>query len=164
MSVELQEFDSYAHFKRIIPRNSNDWQGSVVLYSAINETFFNVAFGTGDNLTDDDTDEGYDDYIMVEQYEMDGYRTFGEIVGEAKMRGEISNDTVGLKEVDGGQLLIRRKEWEDGDIRRFIMEALDFAGYKLPELVQKELSHMDVIYISADYDNLDDIWADGGVK
>lgn len=157
MSVELQEPNSYAHFKRIIPRNSNDWQGSVVLYSAINETFFNVAFGTGDNLTDEDTDEGYDDYIMVEQYEMNGYRTFGEIVGEAKMIGEISDGTVGLKEVDGGQLLLRRKEWNNGDIRRFIMEALDFAGYKLPELVPKELSHMDVIYISADYDNLNDM-------
>ena len=158
MSVELQEFDSYSHFKRIIPRNSNDWQGSVVLYSAINETFFSVAFGTGDNLTDEDTDEGYDDYIMVEQYEMDGYRTFGEIVGEAKKYGEISYGTVGLKEVDGGQLLIRRKDWDDGDIRRFIMEALDFAGYNLPELVPRELSHMDVIYISADYDNLDGMW------
>lgn len=73
------------------------------------------------------------------------------------MTGEISDGTVGLKEVDGGQLLLSRKEWNNGDIRRFIMEALDFAEYKLPELVPKELSHMDVIYISADYDNLDDM-------
>lgn len=158
MSVELQEPNSYAHFTRLVPRNPIDWEGSVVLYSTINETFFNIAFGTGDNLTDEDTDEGYDDYLMVEQYEMDGYRTFGEIVGEAKMKGEISYDTVGLKEVDGGQMLLRRKEWNDGDIRRFIMEAIDFAGYKLPELVPKKLSHMDVIYIGADYDNLDDMW------
>ena len=155
MSEELQEFESYGHFSRIVPRNPNDWEGSVVLYSTISETFFNVSFGTGDNLTDEDMDAGFDDYIMVDKFELDGYKTLGEIVCEAKMRGEISDNTVGLKEVDGGQLLLSRKEWKCGDIRRFIMEALDFAGYKLPELIPNEMRHMDIIYVGADYDKLE---------
>lgn len=154
MSAELQEFHSYAYFKRIVPRNPIDWEGRVILYAAISEKFFRIAFGTGDNLTDDDTDEGFDDYIMADQYELDGYRTLGEIVGEAMVKGDIDDDTIGLKEVDGGQLLLRRSEWKDGDVRRFIMEALDFSGYKLPELVPNSIAHMDIVYIGADYDNL----------
>lgn len=46
-----------------------------------------VAEGTGDNLTKEDTDAGYVDYYMLTIYEQDGDE---------------------LREVDGGQLLLKK--------------------------------------------------------
>lgn len=162
MSVELQEFDSYEHFKRIVPRNPRDWEGSVVIYSAINQTFFNIAFGTGDNLDRDDIDKGYDDYIMVDQFRLDGTFGFGDVINNIKHAGYVEGEMAGVEEVDGGQWLLRRKDWRNGDIRRFIMEAMDFAGYGLPKGAAMDLFHKDAIYICADYDKLNDIEEGGG--
>lgn len=153
MSIELQEFESYEHFKNIIPRNPHDWEGSVVLYSALSGRFFNVAFGAGDNLDYNDLDEGFDDYIMVEQYVLTG--SMEDVVRQAKESGYVDSCTKGLADVDGGQLLLRRREWTNGDIRRFIMEALEFAGYGLPQPLAEHRKgewYKDVIYIGADYD------------
>lgn len=156
MSVELQEFDSYNHFKRIVPRNPRDWFGSVVVYSTVNRSFFNIAFGTGDNLDGDDIDEGFNDYIMVDQYELNGEENLEDVFEQVKKTGYVDEYTSGVSQVDGGQLMIRRREWRSGDIRRFIMEAMDFAGYGLPKGTPEEMFHKDVIYVCSDYDNLDD--------
>lgn len=152
MSVELQEFDSYSHFKRIVPRNPTDWDGSVVMYSTVNGTFFNIAFGDGGNLDDHDLDQGFNDYIMVDQYGLDGSKSLGDVMDAVKHNGYIDEYTEGTREIDGGQWLLRRKDWNNGDIRRFIMEAMDFAGYGLPKGTSKGLFHMDAIYVCADYD------------
>ena len=157
MSLEMQEFDSYNYFKRIVPRNPVDWEGSVVMYSTINQTFFNIAFGTGDNLDGEDMDQGFNDYIMVDQFELDGTFGFGDVVNNIKHAGYAEGDMAGLDEIDGGQWLLRHKDWRNGDIRRFIMEAMDFAGYGLPKGTKKDMLHKDAIYICADYDKLNDI-------
>lgn len=161
MSKELHEQESFERFKEIIPRNPYDWEGSVVLYSAWTESFFNVAFGTGGNLDGDDIDDGIDDYIMVELYAQTGEVPLKDIICRAKNTGYIDSDTPGLREYDGGQLLLRRCEWENGDIRRFIMEALEFAGYGAPEGPQKagpQAEYNGIIYIGADYD----LWHEKG--
>jgi hypothetical protein len=157
MSDKLQESESFEHFKRIVPQNPVPWEGTVVLYSPWCNTFFNVAFGTGDNLGDEDIDNGFDDYIMVDQFELDGTFGFGDVVNNIKHAGYAEGDMAGLDELDGGQWLLRHKDWRNGDIRRFIMEAMDFAGYGLPKGTPKEMFHKDVIYVCSDYDNLNDI-------
>ena len=162
MSVELQEFDSYNHFKRIVPRNPTDWEGCVVMYSTIGGTFFNIAFGTGDNLDGDDMDDGFDDYIMSDQWQLDGTRDLVDVIDDIKHKGYVDEFVEGVESVEGGQLLLMRKEWRNGDIRRFIMEAMDFAGYGLPKGSTMDLFHKDAIYICADYDNLNDIEEGGG--
>lgn len=157
MSEKLQEFDSYDHFKRIVPRNPRDWFGSVVVYSTVNSSFFNIAFGTGDNLDGDDIDEGFNDYIMVDQFETNGEEKLEDILDHVMRTGYVDEYTPGVSQVDGGQWLLRRKDWRNGDIRRFIMEAMDFAGYGLPKGTRKVMFHRDVVYVCADYDNLNDI-------
>ena len=120
---------SFEMFKDVVPKNKFDWEGGIVLYDEKSEEFFNISFGSGDNLDADDIEAGFDDYIMVERYELDG--TIGPefVVADAVDKGFIDNTTEGLREIDGGQLLLKRKEWTDGDIRRFITEALEFVGY-----------------------------------
>lgn len=152
----MHERESLEHFKRIVPRNPRDWYGCVVLYSTWNDSFFNVAFGTGDNLDGDDMDQGFDDYIMVEQYAPNDEVRMSDIINHAKNVGRIDDETPGLQEIDGGQWLLKHKDWGNGDIRRFLMEALQFAGYGVPKDV-KEGMFMDVIYIGADYD----VWHKG---
>jgi hypothetical protein len=66
---------------------------------------------------------------MVDRYELDGTIGSAFVVVDAVDKGYVDETTKGLREVDGGQLLLKRKEWTDGDIRRFIREALDFVGY-----------------------------------
>lgn len=121
--------ESFDRFKSIVPKNKFEWEGGIVLYDAASENFFNIAFGSGDNLDADDIDDGFDDYIMVERYELDGTLGSTYVVTDALDKGYVDDSTPGLREVDGGQLLLKRKEWTDGDIRRFITEALDFVGY-----------------------------------
>ena len=121
--------ESFERFKDIVPKNKYDWEGGVVLYDAASDEFFNIAFGAGGNLDSDDIDAGFDDYIMVERYELDGTKGSAFVVVDAVDKGFVDDTTEGLREVDGGQLLLKRKEWTDGDIRRFITEALDFVGY-----------------------------------
>lgn len=121
--------ESFDRFKDIVPKNKFEWEGGIVLYDAASEEFFNIAFGAGGNLDADDIDAGFDDYIMVERYALDGTKGSAFIVVDAVDKGYVDDTTEGLREVDGGQLLLKRKEWTDGDIRRFITEALDFVGY-----------------------------------
>ena len=121
--------ESFERFKDVVPKNKFEWEGGIVLYDAASDEFFNIAFGAGGNLDADDIDAGFDDYIMVERYELDGTIGSAYVVVDAVDKGYIDETTKGLREVDGGQLLLKRKEWTDGDIRRFITEALDFVGY-----------------------------------
>ena len=102
--------ESFERFKDIVPKNKFEWEGGVVLYDAASEEFFNIAFGSGGNLDADDTDAGFDDYIMVERYELDGTKGSAFVVVDAVDKGFVDDTTEGLREVDGGQLLLKRKE------------------------------------------------------
>lgn len=150
----MQEEESYSLFRHIVPRNPFDWEGTVVLYSARNNTMFNIAFGSGGNLDDADRDEGFDDYIMVEQYEVTDEVPLYDIMMEAKRQGYVDDGTEGLHEIDGGEWVLKHKDWKDGDIRRFLMEAMDFAGYGHPSREEKEkgvAAFEDVVFVACDY-------------
>ena len=151
MSNKLQGPESFEHFKRIVPQNPVPWEGTVVLYSPWCNTFFNVAFGTGDNLSDEDIDDGFDDYIMVDQYRLEDDGNMAEVILKIKNTGCIDECSRGLREIDGGQWLLKRREWQDGDIRRFLMEAMSFAGYNAMHR-HKDMRYKDVVYLGADYD------------
>lgn len=144
---KFSEKESLEIFGKIVPKNPNDWFGGIVLYSTINGTLFDIAFGTGDNLSYEDESDGCDDYIMVTQYKPDS-TDLPAVLLCAKEDG--LDSLGGLKEIDGGQWLLRRKEWTDGDIRRFIIDALDFAGYGVPKGREGEM-YKDLIFIGADY-------------
>ena len=147
----MQEHESLEFFKRIVPKNPIPWNGTVVLYSVWNNAFFNIAFGDGCNLDGDDMDNGFDDYMMVDQYATDGKRKLEDIIDHAKNAGYVDECTEGLVQVDGMQWLLKHKDWNSGDIRRFLMEALECAGYGVPESAMDGM-YRDIIYIGADYD------------
>lgn len=142
------ESESFVRFREIVPRNPFDWEGTVVLYSVESVSLFNVAFGTGDNLDSDDIADGFDDYIMVEQYQLDGTRDLEDILKDIRENGWIEDDLDGIREIDGGQLLLKRKEWNAGDIRRFIASALEFAGYGVSDPKQWM---KDIVYVASDW-------------
>ncbi len=111
------------------PRNKFDYQGRVVLFDTVANVFYNFSFGTGDNLDDEDTDEGFDDYFMVDSWEWDEKTRLADIFNEIRM-GVDMEEVDGIDEIDGGQLLIKRKEFGDsGDIRTYIPACLEFGGY-----------------------------------
>ena len=141
---------SFERFKDVVPKNRFEWEGGIVLYDAASEEFLSVAFGSGDNLDAGDIDAGFDDYIMVERYELDGTIGSAYVVVDAVRKGYIDETTKGLREVDGGQLLLKRKEWTNGDIRRFIMEALELVGYGvLEEQYGEKFAY--IVFVCADY-------------
>lgn len=149
MDISIKESDeaSFARFKDIVPKNKFEWQGSVVMFDAAAEEFYNIAFGTGDNLTQEDIDAGYDDYIMVDRYGLDGSRGSAIVVVDAVKKGYVDESTGWLRLIDGGQMMIRRSDWTDGDIRRFILEAMDFAGYCASNM--RDIHKYDVYIASA---------------
>lgn len=147
----MQEHESLEFFKRIVPKNPIPWNGTVVLYSVWNNAFFNIAFGDGCNLDGDDMDQGFNDYIMVDQYALDGTKKLEDIIDQAKNAGYVDELTEGLEQVDGMQWLLKHNDWNSGDIRRFLMEALECAGYGVPESA-RDGRYRDIIYIGADYD------------
>lgn len=136
---------SFAKFNETVPKNKIEWEGSVVVFDAELEEFYDISFGTGDNLTQEDVDKGYDDYIMVERYGLDGTRGSAWVVVDAISKGLVDEYTDGLREIDGGQWILKRSEWTNGDIRRFILGAMEFAGYFLD--VKHPCEH--VVYITS---------------
>jgi len=133
-------------FGSIVPRNLDDWFGNVCLYDAGSKKVYQITFGSGDNLTEEDIHEGYDDYIMVERYGLDGDAALEDILSELKENGGYADMVHGLEEEDGGQMLLKRSEWSSGNIVLFISDALDFCGgYPVPTEVT---DYSDLIYVA----------------
>ncbi len=53
--------------------------------------FYKISEGSGDNLLKDDIEEGFVDYIMLDELEYDGYE-FDEIDGSQVMLNELYQD------------------------------------------------------------------------
>ena len=147
----MHEGESLEYFKRIVPRNPHDWEGGVVLYSTWNNEFYDIAFGAGGNLDDNDLDEGFNDYIMAVGFEPDGSVGLDDIITRVKNIGYASSDVDGLRDVDGMCWTLKHKDWRNGDIRRFLMEGLNCAGYGFAKS-HADWAYRDIIYIGADYD------------
>lgn len=81
----------------------------IMVYVPKKKLFLYVAEGTGDNLWQEDMDEGYVDYLYIEVYKMDGTEMF---------------------EVDGGELLlkeyVRDRYANDNDGKQMINDAARF--------------------------------------
>lgn len=147
--IDETENESFEAFKDKVPKNEFEWEGSVVLYEAGHNLFYNIAFGSGGNLDDSDIDEGYDDYIMVESYTpSEKCPPFAELIWKIQERGYIDSDTEGLDERHSGQLLLKRSEWTDGDIRRFLLKAIDFVEYI--DFIEYPDNIKNMIYITSD--------------
>ena len=104
-----------------IPRNECDYEGGVILLHPGRREFIRIAFGTGDNLDQDDCEmkdrsgNQIDDYVYIS--------TFGELhLGDFAEELEASEN-------DGGQMLFSHKTYKTGDIREMLEPALDFMGW-----------------------------------
>lgn len=146
----MHEHESLEFFKRIVPRNPHDWEGCVVLYSTWNGVFYQIAFGTGGNLSDEDLDHGFNDYIIVTQHipNEEGF-SLGDVLTKIKNTGS-ADDVLGIRENDSAMWTLKHRDWGNGDIRRFIMGALDFV-YGVPKSALDGI-YKDLIYVGADYD------------
>lgn len=80
----------------------------MVIYLKDLELFITACEGTGDNLLEEDIEQGYVDYIMTNAYKADGYE---------------------FEELGGGQCLTD-KLVKDMDTEEFAEKVLAFHGYK----------------------------------
>ena len=124
----------------MFPRNTIDYEGWTVLYDTGSRIFVKIDWGTGDNLMKEDIDAGYDDYLNWYTY----YLKEGPVAGAFRvvsayegMLDDVAGDadtlSVKLEEVDGGMILVRRKDKNTGDIREYVTAVLRDAGLDRPE-------------------------------
>ena len=103
-----------------VPRNKYDYEGSVVLFNP-GHGLIRIAFGTGDNLDQDDLLEkdsqgnGIDDYMYISTY---GNLHVGDFADELEAAEE-----------DGGLMLFSHATYKTGDIREMLGPSLDFIGW-----------------------------------
>lgn len=103
-----------------IPKNKFDYEGGVILFHPGRREFVRIAFGTGDNLTQEDLEtkdsngNSVDDYMYLTTYD------------ELQDMGW---DGLCLQEKDGGMMLFSHKTYRSGDIREMLTPSLDFLGW-----------------------------------
>lgn len=132
---------------RYIPENPFPFEGGVTLFSTDLNMFYHIWFGSGDNLDADDIDNGFDDYMNIDLYKWDGVRPIMAVIDEIKENDGYIDGVDGLKETDGGIILIKRAEYNDsGDIRDYLENALDFGEYRVDDV---ESLYKDLIFITA---------------
>lgn len=104
-----------------VPRNKYNYEGSVVLFHP-GHGLIRIAFGTGDNLDQDDILEkdqngnSIDDYMYIS--------VFNELRGDYS-----SNENLEADEIDGGMLLFSHDTYKSGDIREMLEPSLEFMGW-----------------------------------
>ena len=101
-------------FSRLTP-NTADREGGIILFSPKTLVFYEITFGSGDNLSAEDSAGGYDGYIVV---------------NTAKLVHGPGLEYLTVEPSDGGDMLVRYDDYgRSGDIRDYLADALDFAGY-----------------------------------
>ena len=102
-------------FSRLTP-NTADREGGILLFSPKTLVFYEITFGSGDNLSAEDSAGGYDGYIVV---------------NTAKLVHGPCLEYLTVEQSDGGDMLVRYDDYgRSGDIRDYLADALDFAGYR----------------------------------
>lgn len=88
--------------------NLYPWEGGILVQSIENlDVFVRVCFGDGSN--NDQLEDDYDDYIMIDIIEIDDYGDFNEL--------------------DGGMMMFNQeKSGYEGSIINALKDALDFMG------------------------------------
>ena len=132
---------------RNIPENPFPFEGGVTLFSTNLNMFYHICFGSGDNLDDDDIELGYDDYMNIDVYKWNGERPLLEVINDIKENDGYIDEVEGLRETDGGMMLIKRADYNhSGDIRDYLVNALDFGNYGADTV---ENLYKDLIFITA---------------
>lgn len=113
LEQQLQEFESEM-------KGNNS--GGLLLFAPESKQFIRISYGTGDNLTSEDIDEGYDDYlyIIIDEFD-DGWQ----------------------EDVDGGQMLLKMEEEWNGNynICQHIKDGLEFMGITEDVVVLQSFIH-----------------------
>jgi len=92
----------------------------VVLFHPGRREFIRIAFGNGDNLTQEDLEtkdsngNGVDDYMYLTTY---------------SVPQDMGWDGLCLQEKDGGLMLFSHETYRSGDIREMLAPSLDFMGW-----------------------------------
>lgn len=132
---------------RYIPENPFPFEGGVTLFATNLNVFYHIWFGSGDNLDEEDIEEGYDDYMNIDVYEWNGERPLMEVINEIRENDGYIDDIDGLEDTDGGMMLIKRADYNNsGDIRDYLENALDFGNYGADDI---ENLYKDLIFITA---------------
>ena len=130
-----------------IPENPFPFEGGVTLFSTNLNMFYHIWFGSGDNLDDDDIELGYDDYMNIDVYKWNGERPLLEVINEIKENDGYIDEVEGLEDTDGGMMLIKRADYNhSGDIRDYLVNALDFGNYGADT---DENLYKDLLFITA---------------
>lgn len=109
----------------LFPRNSVDYEGGIVLFDVKQRIFYEIEWGCGDNLTHEDQEEGYDDYINWETFHWDHGPI--EFIFDLwkKNKGSDFDYYDYLGSMDGGMLLVKRKRKKTGDLREYILDVIE---------------------------------------
>lgn len=97
-----------------------DNSGGLLLFIPEREQFVRISYGTGDNLSSEDIEAGYDDYLYISIDEFDdGW----------------------VEDVDGGQMLLKMEEWGHHNICQHIKDGLEFMGITEDAIVLQSFTH-----------------------
>lgn len=130
-----------------IPENPFPFEGGVTLFSTDRNIFYHIWFGSGDNLDEDDIDNGFDDYMNIDAYKWNGERPLMEVINNIRESDGYIDEVDGLEDTDGGMMLIKRADYNNsGDIRDYLKNSLDFVNYGVDNV---ENLYNDLIFITA---------------
>ena len=132
---------------RYIPENPFPFECGVTLFSTDLNMFYHIWFGSGDNLDEEDIDNGFDDYMNIDAYKWNGERPLMEVINNIRENDGYIDEVDGLEDTDGGMMLIKRVDYNNsGDIRDYLENSLDFANYGADNV---ESLYKDLIFITA---------------
>lgn len=130
-----------------IPENPFPFEGGVTLFSTDLNMFYHIWFGSGDNLDEEDIDNGFDDYMNIDAYKWNGERPLMEVINNIRENDGYIDEVDGLEDTDSGMMLIKRADYKNsGDIRDYLENSLDFGEYKTDDV---ESLYKDLIFITA---------------
>jgi len=91
--------------------------GGLLLFDCEHNWFIRISYGTGDNLLNEDIEEGFDDYLYIQMDKFDN--------------GEW------IEDVDGGMMMLKMaKEWNSHyNICQHIKDGLEFSGVSADNVV-----------------------------
>ena len=132
---------------RYIPENPFPFESGVTLFSTDLNMFYHIWFGSGDNLDEEDIDNGFDDYMNIDAYKWNGERPIMEVINNIRENDGYIDEVDGLEDTDGGMMLIKRADYNNsGDIRDYLENALEFGNYRAND---DENLYKDLIFITA---------------
>ncbi len=113
LEQQLQRFKS---------KMEGDSSGGLLLFVPEREQFVRISYGTGDNLSSEDIEEGYDDYLYISIDEF---------------------DDAWEEEIDGGQMLLKIEEEWNGhyNICQHIKDGLEFMDISENVVVLQSFNH-----------------------